>query len=201
MVAAESSRPQESSQDPIFVLVREHRVLQGVADAFETYGAALAIGSAQPEDLLRFCIFFREFGAMIHHEKEERIAGAALSLHGYQPGGGPRAHLHDEHEQEHAMLLHLIRFAMTADSWEQKDRDRIRSLTTSYGTHLRTHLTAEEANLYTAIRSTLTTEQLASVARKLARFDEDHNLSGQLDWLLELGSALQAKYAPESRSS
>lgn len=175
-------------------LIHEHRILQSVADALERYGQLIAIGNGAPDDLIRFCVFFREYGLM-HHEKEETIAVAALSLHGFRPGGAPRAQLHQEHENERALLLHVIRYSLSPESWEQKDRERIQSLTATYCANLRSHLLAEESYLYPALRSTLSKEELASVLRKLQRFDETHNLSGQLDWLFEVAEELEQKYS------
>lgn len=175
-------------------LVNEHVQILSLADSFEVYGQMLKDGNADPADLIKFCVFFREFGAMIHHEKEERIAFAALSLHGFQPGAVPRAQIHEEHEQEHAMLLHVIRFALKELPWDGPDRERIGSLAAGYAAYLRTHLAMEEERLYPALRSTLAAEELASVGRKLARFDETHNVSGQLEWLFELAQSLKQKY-------
>lgn len=200
MTLKELRKQVSAPRDAIADLVHEHRILLSVADAFERYGQLLPLG-AEPNDLMRFCVFFREYGSLIHHEKEERIAVAALSLHGYRPGGGPRARLHEEHENERAMLLHVIRYALSTESWEQKDRERIQALATSYCATLRMHLELEEEQLYPALRSTLSEEELASVARKLRRFDDTHNISGQLDWLLEVAEDLEQKYAPEASGS
>jgi hemerythrin-like domain-containing protein len=180
--------------DPFASLVRDHKVLFGLADAFEHYAHELLAERAAPADLARFCVFFREFGAMIHHEKEERIALAALSLHGYQPGGAPRAQLHEEHEHEHALLLCIIRYSLSSDQWDEFETTAVATLADRYASNLRRHLQAEEAHLYPRMRSTLTAEELASVERKLERFEQAHNELGQLDWLMSVATELQQKY-------
>ena len=184
-----------SIPDAFAGLVREHAELLATAKSLEEYGRAVGRGSAPASDLVRFTTFFREYGSLIHHEKEERIAFAAMSLHGFQPGSVPRAQLHESHEKEHHLLLHLIRFAVsTTPAWDDSDRQRVLQLTADYGEYLRSHLEDEEERLYPALRQTLTGAELDSVARKIHRFNEEHDQSGQLSWLLSLAAELREKY-------
>ncbi len=182
------------AKDPIANLSREHRVLLSVADSFERYAECLRIGSSGPEELIEFAVFFREFGTTLHHEKEERIAMAALSMHGFLAGGTPRAQLHEEHGREDTLLLTLMRHAMKSPPWDERERAHVASLIAGYCANLRRHTDAEEAVMYPTLRTTLSEQELASVARKLERFDEGHNDAGQVDWLLELAEVLEARY-------
>jgi hemerythrin-like domain-containing protein len=177
-------------------LLSEHLSLVAVAQAFEAYGRELQEDTGPAaSDLMKFCVYFREYGGTIHHEKEERIALAALSLHGFQAGGAPRAQMHDEHEREHAMLLEIIRYALPQTGWKAEERTHLGELCSKYAAHLRAHLAAEELSVYPQMSVTLTEPELASVRRKLERFDEAHNHASQLDWLRALAGELVQSYA------
>lgn len=193
--ASEGMVPKLSSEDPVQNLVAEHHLLLGVLDAFERYAAQLRIGTAEPNDLVRFTIFFRDFGNLVHHEKEESLAFAALSLHGFKPGAGPRAHMHDQHLQERKLMSNLVRQSVKAAPWSDEDRQRIVSLVAGYCANQRQHMRGEDEHFYPAIRSTLSGEEGQSLARKLSRFDEEFDSDGQLSWLMQLGEELMAQFA------
>lgn len=184
----------QDPKDPIANLTREHRILLSVGDAFERYASQLKIGAAAPSELIQFAVFFREFGTTLHHEKEERIAMAALSLHGFKAGGTPRAQLHQEHGQEDALLLTLMRHGMNPGGWSDVRKENVAGLITGFCENLKRHLEGEERVMYPTLRQTLTADEAASVARKLERFDQDHNEQGQIDWLLELAEELEQRY-------
>ncbi len=194
MVGPNESSSVSSAFDPLANLGRDHRVIQQVVNAFERYGAELLLDNASPSDLIRFTVFFREFGDLIHHQKEERIALAALSLHGFSAEGGPRAHIQDQHDQERVLMTTIVRHAAGKQPWDPIERQRVADFIMEFCTFQRKHMEEENQVVYPALRDVLTSEESASVSRKLERFDQDHNRDGQLDWLFSLATELAQEH-------
>lgn len=181
--------------DPIAKLAEEHGLILSVMDSFERCAECFQIGTADVDDLLRFSVFFREFGELIHHEKEESIAFAALSHHGFDDKSGPRAALHDQHLKETSLLSRIMHQITAQPPYTEVTRERIVSLVVSFCALQREHMRAENVHFYPALRKLLTADERREMANALRNFDEKRNRNGSIDWLLELAETLEEKYS------
>jgi hemerythrin-like domain-containing protein len=187
--------PSKDKVDPIAKLAEEHGLILSLMDAFERCAKCFEIGTAEVEDLLRFGIFFREFGELIHHEKEESIAFAALGHHGFLAERGPRADLHDQHVKEVSLLSRITHQITAQPPFTDVMRQRIVTLVVSFCALQREHMRAENQHFYPALKKLLTVEESRAMANELRAFDEKLNRNGRIDWLLELAETLEGKYS------
>jgi hypothetical protein len=179
------------------VLLLEHERLLPLADSFEVYGQMLHMGLAEPSDLIKFCICFRELGALIQHEEQALSEGAtssesaARSGFGAQSGQVPQAEA-QEHERD--LLLHVMRCALQELPWEDPHRERITSLSAGYAMVLRARVKSKRDRLYPELEHSLSGEDLSDFEHGLLRFDRALQFSEQVNWLLELAASLERKY-------
>ncbi|HXS15966.1 MAG TPA: hypothetical protein VN764_02195 [Polyangiaceae bacterium] len=173
------------------VLLLEHERILPLSDSFEVYGQMLRMGQADPADLIKFCVCFRELGALIQHEEQLLASGGPPSGFGAQAGILPEF---EAPEQEHALLLHMMRCALKELPWEDPDRERITSLAAGYAVVLRARITDKRDRLFPELEDSLSGEDLSELEHGLSRFDQALRLSDQMTWLLDLAASLEQKY-------
>jgi len=173
------------------VLLLEHERLLPLVDSFETYGQMLQMGQAEPADLIKYCVCFRELQALIQHEEQALFEGVVPSGFGAQAG---RALKREEMEQEQGVLLHVTRCALQDVPWEDTHRERIASLAAGFAVVLRSRIKNKRDQLYPELEHSLSGGDLSDFEQGLLRFDRTLQFSDQVNWLLELAASLERKY-------
>ncbi len=159
--------------DPIEQLMAEHRVIEDVLDALESYVARLDDG-ADPADLARFVTFLRAFADGCHHGKEEDILFVTLVQQGFPRDSGPVAMMLWEHEEGRrhvGALLDLAERRGRSQPWTAEDRLALASHSRAYAALLRAHILKEDQILYPMARRHLASETIADMARRFGEFE------------------------------
>jgi hypothetical protein len=133
------------------VLLLEHERLLPLADSLEVYGQMLQLGHAEPSDLIKYCICFRELGGLI--QREER----ALSERPAQTEADALSEV-EAQQPEQDLLLHVMRCALQELPWDDPQRERITSLTAGYAMLLRARVKTKRDRLYPELEHSLSGE-------------------------------------------
>jgi len=185
-------------QDPIEILMREHRTIETVLDALDVYAEALAEG-AGPErrDLGQFVTFIREFADRKHHGKEEAILFDAMASHGFPREAGPVAVMLREHDIGRGHVGAMAEVASSEDAWTDGERKRARDEARSFTGLLRQHIQKEDTILYPMAKAQLPPEAMVQVAERCARFEGEQAESGVHARLEGLAKELVERYGSQ----
>ncbi len=176
-------------------LVREHRLVSRVLDAFDEFVGRLERGVAiERHDLSRFVTFFREYADLGHHEKEEGIVFPALVNAGFGWDEGLVAEIRGEHNQERYLMRSLRHAALQKDGWSREDERHLISIARTFIDFERAHVAKENETLIPALRSQLAPDVASDVGRRLERFDQGWSEHGELPWLQRLADELIEQY-------
>jgi hemerythrin-like domain-containing protein len=183
--------------NPIEALMNEHRVIESVLDAFESYVDRLAPDSpADPADLGRFTRFIREFADTCHHGKEEDILFEAMVLNGMPRDTGPIAVMLHEHDQGRQLVRTWTDCAARAaeSGWNDGERQCLRLAAHTYANHLRHHIQKEDGVLYQMAATQLDAAAMAEIARRFEVFEAEKTGPGGHAALHALAEDLIARY-------
>lgn len=173
----------------------EHVLISQVVDAFESYVAAVEAGrDVTRQDLSRFVSFFREFGDLGHHEKEEGILIPAMVRNGCAFDDGPVEKVRKEHHHERYLMRTLRHAALQKDPWTRDAQSRVVDTSRLYIEFMREHVRLEEQELFPRARQCLSPEAVEDARRQFDQFDAEWNEDGELNWLRDLAADLIARY-------
>jgi hemerythrin-like domain-containing protein len=159
--------PEVSADDPIDVLLGEHRTILQVLDEVERESRRLENDRVLREvfwrDLLRFA---DEFDAGLHHKKEEALLFPALERAGLSATSGPTAVLRDEHGR--------IQFARDRleSALQARDHLRLTTAVAAYVDRVRGHVMKENQILFPLARRLLQPSAIARLATAFAELEE-----------------------------
>lgn len=160
-----------TTDDPIEVLLGEHRTILQVLDEVERERARLEGDGVLREVFWRDLLhFIDEFDANLHHQKEEQLLFPALEASGLSATSGPTAVLRDEHRRA-AFWRQRLEQALIA-----RDRLRVAAAAASYVDLVRLHVLKENQILFPLARRLLTPEQLERLHREFRPFAADQRL-------------------------
>lgn len=170
-------------------LSEEHRLIERVVGALQTYVEERLAGRGVPEDGGRFVRFFSRFVGDYHHHREEHLLVPALIEHLDMPDDrGPIAALTRQHERLAAELVALEGLLKTAlDTIE--DRTLVASSLRRYSHGLWAHIDAEDSVWFPESEGRLSKHGANTIPRGEA-IDNDERL------LRDDGDRLVATYPP-----
>ncbi len=175
-------------------MMSEHRQIESVLDALDSYIVALLKGEAvDREDLPRFIRFIREFGDTRHHAKEEAVLFPAMHEAGFPVEGGPVACMLQEHDTGRTLIESLEKSANEA-AWSDDVLKDIADAAIEFSGMLRSHIYKEDNMLYTMAVEELSTEAMAEVDRKCAEKDDEASAAGTTNELLNLAKDLISRH-------
>jgi hemerythrin-like domain-containing protein len=185
---------------PIETLMNEHRLIESVLDALESYTGRLAAGKeAEPADLSKFVRFIREFADRCHHGKEEDILFETMIENGFPREAGPIAVMLQEHDEGRRYVAVLADAADRSGSWNDEDRGRVRRAAMGYAELLRAHIMKEDQILYPAAESRLGGRVMDDIGRRFDQFEREKTGEGAHEELHALAEELIGRYAPDSQ--
>ena len=180
----------------VHLYTEEHRLLSRVVNAFERYIDAIEQPLDPPrQDLARFVSFFREYGDLGHHEKEEGILIPAMVRNGCSWDDGPVEKVRKEHHHERYLMRSLRQAALQRDPWSAEAQRRVVDTARDYIRFMRAHFRLEEEELFPQAEQCLSAEVLEQVALRFRDFDAEWQESGELGWLQDLASELVERYS------
>ena len=163
-------------------LMDEHRTLESVLGAMETWAESLDTRSADENgrQLDIFASFLRDYVDPVHHQKEERILFEALIDHGFPRDIGPVAAMRREHDECRALVQRMTSLAGSAHQWTADDQESLRGVVFGYIEHLSHHIFKEDNVLYPVAASQLPAERLARMVAEFEAIDALTDRSGLL---------------------
>lgn len=133
------------------ILTEEHGLLLRALGLFGRYGELVASGRPyDPRHARVFLRFFREFGDVRHHEKEERLLFPWLEAQGLPSQIGPLGILRQEHElgRDLRLALSLAADALLDSPGEGDTRARFHGLALRFVELMTAHIEKEEQVLF-----------------------------------------------------
>lgn len=182
--------------DPIDVLMEEHRLIEKGLDALEVFAGKVESGEMQDGriDLGKFVEFIGEFADRTHHGKEEEILFAEMVKCGFPKEAGPLAVMLSEHDEGRSLVKKLRAYAAQTGEWSAEDRVGIALAGRSFGALLRQHIQKEDNVLYPMAKQRMPQEMMDVVAEASAKFDEAEKAKGENQRLRKLGAELCERY-------
>jgi hemerythrin-like domain-containing protein len=152
------------TMNAIEALTTEHRQIERVIAALESYAATLRAGGEAPRaDLARFVVFLRDYADALHHAKEEELLFSRMVESGFARGYGPVGVMLADHARGRELVRRLDGFSGGAAPWTADERQRAADAALAYATLLRVHIQKEDRILYPLAEQHLTPECLAEL--------------------------------------
>src|SRR5262249_43584997 len=146
------------------------------------------------EQLVRFVVFFSDFGDGWHHAREEEVLLPALTRHGFAVTSGVLLHIREQHRRERVLFFRLKRVLTESVPWS---RERVGELVQA-GRDLiafeRAHIQKETEVLYSVAAEELASDNVGTLESEQLRFSEAHGPSDHIRWLERLGSELSKQH-------
>jgi hemerythrin-like domain-containing protein len=186
--------------DAIETLMNEHRQIEHVLDAMETFARELGeSGGEDREELARFVTFLNELADSIHHGKEEAILFAAMAAHGFPTEAGPIAVMLSEHNRGRGLIRTLDDHSGQPESWTAADRTEVAEASRAYSSLLRAHIQKEDRMLYPMAKAGMPAEAMDEVSRRCDEHDQSR--SAEIERLKALSNALVARHPASPREA
>lgn len=182
--------PNGSPMNAIEHLMDEHRTLEGILGAMETWAESLdaRTDGENGRQLGFFATFLRDYVDPVHHQKEERVLFEALIEHGFPRDIGPVAAMQREHDECRALVRRMTSLADSAHEWTADDKESLRGVVFGYIEHLSHHIFKEDNVLYPVAVSQLPAERLA---RMVVEFEAMDAAAGRASLLAQAASLWQ----------
>jgi hemerythrin-like domain-containing protein len=182
--------------DPIAQLQQEHRRIELVVDALQSFGIVAESGG-DPRPLASFVDVLRGLVEGDHHAREEELLFSALiDDGGLSAMGGPIAVLHVEHAEARRLLRRLAELA-AIPSWGREHRRVLGATARAYAALLCEHMAKEDRVVYPLAASRLSAEAAARLSRRFAAWlGRDVERRSGLD---RLAAGLVSEYGTQRR--
>jgi hemerythrin-like domain-containing protein len=156
------------ADDPIDVLLGEHRTILQVLDGVERECRRLEQRGVLREVFWRDVLHFADaFDATLHHHKEAVLLFPALERAGLSPTAGPTAVLRDEHRRT-TFWQQRMEQALLA-----RDQTRLLAAAGSYFDLVQSHVLKENQILFPLVRRLLTAAELTELGRQFRGYVAD----------------------------
>jgi hemerythrin-like domain-containing protein len=188
--------------DPIAMLTREHRVIEKVLGALETFAERLGTEGVDERTAVReFASFFRDYVDMCHHGKEEDYLFIKMTSHGFSRDSGPLGAMLSEQGEGREHLAALRSVSEGSGPLNRDERELVRGHALAYIMRIGPHIRREDAILFPMVSRSLPATVLAELAREFERFDRQLADSGLLGKLHEAADRLQRAFPPDPSRS
>lgn len=179
----------------IETLMNEHRRIERVLDALETFAGGLAHSPGGGRaTVARFALFFRDFADKRHHGKEEDRLFRALVEHGFPKEHGPVAVMLAEHDEGRAHVGALARIGAGEGPLGAAEIGEVARHALAFAPLLRAHIQKEDQVLYPMAQQVLPPADLEALNVACAAFDRQMMSEAQTRTLEALAEELAATY-------
>ncbi len=181
-------------------LYAEHRFINQVLGAFESYAEAVEAGRPfERHELNRFVFFLSQYAELGHHHKEEHVLIPALVGSGFAAPGGPLEFIRDQHRHERRLMRRLRRTAAQKEPWGAEHRKEVVATVRELVQFERTHMEKENTLLFPEAIRHLHGEPRQRASQQLLEMQVAWDEDGYAAWLRELGEELIADH-PRARA-
>ena len=183
--------------EAIHALMEEHRVIEEVLGALETFADRLDQGEAADRATVAdFGAFFRNFADRCHHGKEEDRLFATMVKHGFPGEFGPIAVMLAEHAEGRDHVGALVAIGEGEGPLSQEEKERLVSHCRNYVPLLRAHILKEDNILYPMAEQSLPPGVLEDLAGDFEAFEREVMGDGAHAAFHGLAEKLAAAYPP-----
>jgi hemerythrin-like domain-containing protein len=155
--------------DILDALVKEHRLIEQLLDAFDWYSQAAFAGHGDKATLQSFCALTKDFADAMHHASEETILFRTMNEHGFSAHFGPVSVMLAEHDRGRSQLESLVSLAEKDAPWTNEDRQLVAHGIARFTHSLRAHIQKEDRVLYPMAEETLPEPARAAMNAKYAK--------------------------------
>jgi hemerythrin-like domain-containing protein len=182
-------------QKAIEVLMGEHRLIEEVLGALETYAVEVRAGAPAVGDVIGdYARFLGGFADACHHGKEEDILFRRMIERGFPRQAGPLAVMYHEHELGRAHVRALS--AIAACTGEVDSRGLLEHAD-AYVPLLRQHILKEDRILYPMALDVLAGPELDAINGEFESFESRMRADGSYDRLRALAERLTERFRPD----
>lgn len=172
-------------------LQNDHDAIMLALDVFSKILDSIKIGNnPNPDELLDFLDFLKEFADKCHHGKEEGILFPAMIASGVPDRGGPIGVMMAEHIQGRG-LIHTMSEALE----EPEDYARFEKAGRAYIALLQAHIQKENNVLFPMADRVISSDQLESMFHAFEVHEEEVIGHGRHEELHDMLNNLKARYS------
>ncbi len=183
----------------IDILMHEHRVIEQVLTALETFSARVVRGEAADRATVRdFVDFFANFADRCHHGKEEDRLFARMTDYGFSPDGGPVGVMLAEHTAGRGHIAALRSIGQGSGELADAERQAVGRHAAAYIPLLRQHIVKEDSVLYPLAVRVIPESDFTQMARDFDEFERTVMGAGEHERFHAIADALIARYVPAS---
>ncbi len=184
--------------DPIGILTHEHRIIEEVLGALETFIENLGVREEhERSDVAAFARFFQEFVDRCHHGKEENYLFVRMNAYGFSREHGPVSAMLSEQGEGREHLLALAAIGAGAGPLSRREQADVRGHALGYVMRIRPHVMREEDILFPMVLHALPDFVLDELGRDFEAFDRSFLPTGFHEELRRLSTRLIASYSPK----
>jgi hemerythrin-like domain-containing protein len=185
-------------QQAIQELMEEHRIIEQVLGALETFAFRLQSGEISDRSALcDFAAFFREFADKLHHGKEEDRLFTEMERNGFPRECGPIGVMLAEHVEGRGHVRALADLGEGEGPLDAAERQTAARHALAYVPLLRGHILKEDNVLYPMALQAVAREDLEALAAAFAQFEAEVLPAGDRERLLGLADTLVQRFPPD----
>lgn len=181
----------------IRILMDEHRSIEHVLDALESFAARVERLDAETQrsELRAFATYFREFADRVHHAKEEDRLFVSMVDHGFPKDQGPIAVMLHEHVLGREHVGSLAAAGARPGPLSPEECASVRRHAGSYAELLRSHIQKEDQILYPLAERAIPGAAMARLSEEFSAEASGGSGDGTLATLRALAERLVAEYS------
>lgn len=184
--------------EAVTILMDEHRVIEQVLGALETFALGLQEGKeVSREDLRDFADFFRNFADRCHHGKEEDRLFQAMKDHGFPSEYGPLAVMLAEHTEGRQHVGALAALGEGTGPLSDEEKVSAVSHALAYVPLLRSHILKEDNILYPMALQAVPGADLDGLVRSYEQFEKEVMGEDGHPRLHDLAHKLAERFPPD----
>jgi hemerythrin-like domain-containing protein len=155
---------------PIDLLMEEHRVIEKVLDALESFAKGFVGTTQDRQSADRFATFFRVFADSCHHGKEEDLLFEELMTMGMAADSGPLGVMLEEHELGRSCVSRIAAVAAGDGEWTSEERESFSGAVSEFVPLLRAHIQKEDRVLFPTADGMLSPEKIDALGDQFEQF-------------------------------
>jgi len=184
--------------DAIQALMDEHRVIEQVLGALETFADRLETGETLDRTAVaKFADFFQNFADRCHHGKEEDRLFAQMERNGFPKEYGPLAVMLAEHVEGRSHVGALAAAGEGSGALSATEREAVLAHARAYIPLLRNHILKEDNILYPMALQAIRNEEMDELAKAFEAFERSVMGEGAHARYHGLAEELVAAYPPD----
>lgn len=179
-------------------LMDEHRVIEQVLGALETFSARLEAGETLDRAAIaKFADFFKNFADRCHHGKEEDRLFIMMEQNGFPKEYGPLAVMYEEHVAGRACVKDLFETGQGQGALSAAEREVVLSAAGAFIPLLRGHILKEDNILYPMALQAIRNEEMDHLGEAFQAFELSVMEEGAHARYHALAAELTATYPPD----